>query len=151
MRLILLSSTLFISTFAFAGGIYFSDRPGGNQKIGFVPLGSSTPQTLGSATDPRGVFFDAVTNRVYFGDRGGTGSIKSFDAAGGGLQTHLTGLTTISDLRPDRVNRVFYWCEESTGLIRSAPFTAVDPATPTNVFSGLVSPYYLDLDLAGGR
>jgi len=77
------------------------------------------------------------------------------DFANASYVQHLTGLSNPADLRFDSANRVLYWCEESAGLIRKAalpPLPAV-PGTLTAqaVFSGLSSPYYLDLDLTGNR
>ena len=150
MRALLSLSLAFVCASAHAGGVYFSDRQGSVRVIDF---GSATARTLGSATDPRGIVFDPVTERVYYADRGGSGSLNSYAAAGSGFATHLTNLPSVADLRPDRVNRIFYWCQETGGLIRKAPFTASGDAAVvgTTVFSGLTSPYYLDLDLAGGR
>ncbi len=149
MRALLSLSLAFTCASAHAGGVYFSDRQGSVRAIDF---GSSTARTLGSASDPRGIVFDPVTERVYYADRG-SGSLNSYAAAGAGFATHLTNLPNVADLRPDRVNRIFYWCQESGGLIRKAPFTATGDAgvVGTTVFSGLSAPYYLDLDLAGGR
>src|SRR5687768_7011811 len=131
-----------------AGGIYFSDRPGTNTIKAFE-FGATMTRTVGSASDPRGVVFDPVTERVYYADRG-SAELNSYAAAGGSPQNHLTGLLNVADLRSDRVNRVFYWCEESGGLIRKAAFTATGDAGQT-VYSGLTSPYYLDVDVAEGR
>jgi hypothetical protein len=131
-----------------AGGIYFSDRPGTNTIKAF-DFGAAVTRTVGNASDPRGIVFDAVTGRVYYADRG-TAELNSYAAAGGSPQNHLTNLTNVADLRPDRVNRIFYWCEENGGLIRKAAFTATGNAGQT-VYSGLTNPYYLDLDVTGGR
>lgn len=152
MRALLTLSLALLPSFAHAGGVYFTDRVSGSSAVRAIDFGSSTVRTLGSASDPRGVVFDPVTERVFFCDRG-SGSLNSYAAAGGGFASHLTNLPNVADLRPDRVNRIFYWCEENGGLIRKAPFTASGDASVvgTTVFSGLSLPYYLDLDLSGGR
>ena len=153
MRALLSLSFAFVTAALQAGGVYFSDRATGNSAIRAIDFGSSLPRTLGSATDPRGVVFDPVTERAYFADRGGSGTLSSYAATGAGFASHLTNLPSVADLRPDRVSRIFYWCEETGGLIRKAAFTATGDATTvgSTVFSGLSLPYYLDLDLAGSR
>jgi hypothetical protein len=129
MRILLLSAAFACaSAWTHAGGVYFSDRASLNTAIRAIDFGTTVPRTLGTATDPRGVVFDPVTERAYYADRGGTGSLNSFAAAGGGSATHLTNLPSVADLRPDRVNRIFYWCQESTGVIRKAAFNATGDA-----------------------
>src|SRR5215207_8144630 len=101
MRLLITLCTLACAVALQAGGVYFTDRATGNSAIRAIDFGTASPRTLGCATDPRGVVFDAVTNRVYFADRGSTGSLNSYQAAGSGFASHLTNLPSVTDLRPD--------------------------------------------------
>jgi hypothetical protein len=76
-----------------------------------------------------------------------------YPSAGGLPQAQLTNLPNVADLTMDRINRVFYWCQESGGQIRKAPFAASGDALTVvqTVYSGLSSPYYLHVDLTGQR
>ena len=136
---------------AAAGGLYWSDRPSGAQSIRACNFDGSNlrnVRALAAAADPRGVAVDTAGGRIYYLARTG-GVLESVDLAGLGFIQHASGLTQPSDLRLDAANRVLYWCEESAGLLRKAALPAL-PATPgaltpLSVFTGLVSPYYLDL------
>jgi hypothetical protein len=145
---------LFSITAAHAGGVYYSDRiGGGNSAIRAYDFGAVSARLVGAAGDPRGIVFDAVTGRVFYGDRSGVAQLNSYLAIGGDPRVHLTGVTNIADLRPDRTARRLYWCQDVGGLIVSAPFptTAIPGVTATTVFSGLTNPYFLDLNVAGGQ
>jgi hypothetical protein len=151
MRALLLSM-LALPGISLAGGIYFSDRISGNSAVRAMDFGAASSRLVGTASDPRGVVFDQVTSRVYCADRG-LQQLNWYPAGGGAAQTQLTSLPDVADLCLDRVNRVFYWCEESGGLIRKAPFSASGNAgvVGQTVYSGLANPYYLDVDVAGDR
>ena len=139
-----------------AGGLVWSDRPSGTKAIRAGNFdGSNVRNLYSSAGDPRGVIVDAAAERVYFCDRfsGSTsGEINSVPLAGGVREQHVTGLNRPADLRFDAAARTLYWCEENAGLIRSAPLPlAGGTLTPQTLFSGVPSPYYLDIDPAGAK
>jgi hypothetical protein len=146
----------FVSVKTRAGGLFWSDRFSGNQNIracNFDGTNLRNIRSVGSG-DPRGVVVDTAAGRVYFLTRSG-GVLQSVDFANANYVQHITGLTAPADLRLDSANRVLYWCEESAGLIRKVvlppPSTVPGTLTPQSVFSGLSNPYYLDLEVAGGR
>ena len=141
---------------ASAGGLFWSDRFSGNQNIRACNFDGSNVRNIRSVglSDPRGVVVDNAGGRIYFITRSG-GILQSVDFANANYVQHVTGLTAPADLRLDTANRVLYWCEETAGTIRKAALPPVPqiPGTllPQGVFSGLSAPYYLDLDVTGGR
>lgn len=142
---------------ALAGGLFWSDRPAGSRSIRASSFNGSSLRTLYTgAGDPRGVIVDAAGGRLYFTDRFGStatsGEINSIPLAGGARAQHLGQLNRPADLRFDADTRTLYWCEENGGLIRRAPLPlAGGTLVAETLFSGLTSPYFLDIDIEGGR
>ncbi len=152
-------STLLVtlSSTALAGGLVWSDRPSGTRSIRAGGFDGSNVRTLYAGVgDPRGVIIDTMGGRIYFTDRfGGTatsGEINSIPTEGGARTQHLGQLNRPADLCFDASTRSLYWCEENGGLIRRAqvPLTG-GTLTAEPLFSGLVSPYFLDFDAIRGR
>jgi DNA-binding beta-propeller fold protein YncE len=145
-----------LSITARAGGLFWSDRPSGTQSIRACNFDRSSVRSVRDVTsnDPRGIVVDIAGGRIYFLTRT-PGALQSIDFNNGGYIQHITGLTQPADLRLDGVNRVLYWCEETGGTIRKAVLPALPSVpgtlTPVTVFSGISSPYYLDLDVSAGR
>jgi hypothetical protein len=138
-----------------AGGIIWSDRFSTNKAIRAAGFDGSGVRIVYATTvvDPRGVVVDAAANRVYYLDRlSGSGALNSVTIAGSDFRSHLAALVLPADLRFDPASRVAYWCEEGGGTIRKA-LVPLDPATFTaqSLFSGLASPYFLDIDRAGAK
>lgn len=139
------------------GGLAWSDRPSGVRSIRASGFDGSGVRTLVSGLgDPRGVAIDGPASVVYFTDRqNGTatsGELSSVPLAGGVRMVHLGQLNRPADLRFEEGSRVLYWCEENAGLIRRAEVPdSGEPWVATSIFSGLSSPYFLDLDVGGGR
>lgn len=158
MRCLLPAVLSLLPSLAFAGGLYWSDRPSGTQSIracNFNGTNLRTIRTLTSGTDPRGVCIDLANDRIYYLARftgNNTGELHSIDFTNGNFVQHITGLGLPADLRLDPTNRVLYWCEEG-GTIRKTPLPPAVPGvlTPQSVFPSVFKPYYLDLDLTNGR
>lgn len=158
-----LISLLALPVLANAGGIYWSDRPSGTKAIrgcNFDRTNVRNVVTLASTRDPRGIVVDAANERLYYCDRvtstATSGEINYVAISGlGGVQPTLTTLNRPADLRFNPATRTAYWCEENGGLIRDVVLPsgggAIPPGNVVTVYSGLVSPYYLDFDLAAGQ
>jgi len=140
-----------------AGGLFWSDRPtSGIQSIRACNFDITNVRNVRDVTsnDPRGIVVDTAGGRIYFLTRT-PGALQSIDFNNGGYVQHITGLTQPADLRFDSGNRVLYWCEETAGLIRKALLPALPAVpgtlTPQTLFGSLSNPYYLDLDVPGGK
>ena len=138
------------------GGIVWSDRPAGDRSIRASGFDGSGVRTLVSGLgDPRGVAIDVAGGVVYFTDRqGGTatsGELNSVPLGGGARAQFLGQLNRPADLRFEPGSRALYWCEENAGLIRRAEVPdSGEGWVAAVVFSGIASPYFLDLDAARG-
>jgi len=138
------------------GGLAWSDRPSGVRAIRASGFDGSEVRTLVSGLgDPRGVAIDAAAGIVYFTDRqGGTatsGDLNSVPLEGGARTMHLGELNRPADLHFESGSRVLFWCEENGGLIRRAGVPSSGaPWAASVVFSGLSSPYFLDVDSVHG-
>ena len=156
--------TLFaLPVLAHAGGIFWSDRPSAAKAIRGCNFDRSNVRNiaaLATTRDPRGVVVDAANERLYYCDRvsstATSGEINYVAISGaGGVQPTLTTLNRPADLRFHPATRTAYWCEENGGLIRNVVLPSAGGAVPlvnvVTIFSGLTSPYFLDLDLPNGR
>ncbi len=145
LSMLLLAAHLVSST-AFAGKIYWSDRRAG--KIERANLDGSEPETLATidSTNLRGITIDVPDNRLYFADNQ---SDKIFRARldGSEMEEIVTGLGFPADLKFDLTNRKLYWCDQQRNLVERANS---DGSGIEEVIS-TIAPYYLDLDLAQNR
>ena len=160
-HLLLLASTLSFALPAFAGGVYWSDRPSTPKAIRACDFSGANVRnvaSLVSTRDPRGIVVDAAGERLYFCDRVGasptatSGEVDSVALNGaGGVSVALTTLNRPADLRFDAATRTLFWCEENGGLIRKAT-AALGGAVSgtTTLFTGQAAPYYIDFVASSG-
>lgn len=132
------------------GGIYWTNRGAGLiERSGYDGTGRAT--VLSSAgTNVRGVALDLTNNLIYYADNGADILYK--------LNLNGTGRTTVlsvgpaafpADVRLNLAAGHLYYCDQQKAHIRRINLDGSNPATL--VTDTTYQPYYLDLDLAGGK
>jgi hypothetical protein len=150
MRFSLLLLSL-VPMFTHAGGIVWSDRnQSGNRHIRTSNLDGTNPHSLydlGTSVDPRGIVIVPLSGKIFYCTRG-PAAIRVANLDGSGSPTDLvSGLNSPADLSylpgtPD----MLYFADEG-GTIRRIGTNGAGLTTLITTSS----PYYLDLDPAGGR
>lgn len=152
MRFSLLLLSL-LPSFVWAGNIVWSDRnAAGNKAIRVANFDGSNAHVLfdlGSTADPRGIVVVPDTGKIFYCSRTNPIGIQVANFDGSGAPTNLiSGLTGPADLKylPGSPG-MLYFADENGGAIRRVGTNGA--GLTTLITTG--SPYYLDLDPAGGR
>lgn len=129
-----------------AGKLYWCDRNRG--LVQRANLDGSDLETLidTGSTNLRGIAIDVARDRLYYADNGAD-TISRASLGGDGVVVIVEGLGFPADVDLDGVGQKLYWCDQQRSVIERSNLDGSERETVIET----PSPYYLDLDVPGGR
>lgn len=134
-----------------AGGIYWSNRGAGLLERSSYDGTGKTTVLASAGTNVRGIALDLISDKIYYADNGAD-ILYKLNLNGTGRTTVLSlgmGTSFPADVRLNLAAGHLYYCDQQKTYIRRINLDGSNPVTL--VTDTTYQPYYLDLDLAGGK
>jgi hypothetical protein len=145
------------SAMAHAGGVYWTDR--GASQLKRMNFHGSNLQTIalsGAVVSPgsniRGLAVDASSDRIFWADNGVDRLLRAnLNGSNSVILYTITGGNSFpADVRLDLANQFLFWCDQTRNRIQRSTLAGA-AVTDAITNAAATGPYFLDLDVPGGK